>query len=290
MRIVVLSEMEAIRLNIIVQFLLDMGHHIPLVVTTPGLPKNLHESKMERFQKRLTGLNYTPPVLIITTVKILSSLLTGVEPDIVLTLKFPFRLPPSVLSLPRLGAVNFHPSMLPHYRGPNPIGWQILQNEPFMGLTFHRMSKDYDTGPIILQDRLPITEDDDIRSLVEKMFPGAIIRLLPEVLQLVNDGYPGIEQDHNKATYAPSFSETQRTIDWTKPTKESVRLVRAAAFHGVTAHTNIGSYRVFGCHWQSEKLGRSSQIGEEITRTEENTILVQTSDGCFVMTEYKRLD
>ncbi|MFX0185270.1 MAG: methionyl-tRNA formyltransferase [Candidatus Hodarchaeota archaeon] len=229
-------------------------------------------------------------MLSIKNLKYLSSILFGIEPDIILTMKFSFRLPKSILDIPSIGAINFHPSTLPKYRGPNPIGWQILNNEPFMGLTFHFMSEEYDTGPIILQDKIPISEEDDIRSLTDKLFPGAIIRLLPKVLQLVGDGYLGIEQNHDEATNAPSFSEIQRTIDWTKSTIEIVRTVRSVAFYGAIAKTNNGLYQVFGCYCCSEKLGRQFKIGEEITVTEENNILVRTSDGLLKITEYKKIN
>jgi len=267
-----------------------MGYDIPLVITTPGLSKKLNEEKMERFKQRLINLSYNQSVLIIMNSKLLSNILVGIEPDIILTMKFPFRLPKSVLDIPRFGAINFHPSKLPQYRGPNPIGWQVLNNEPFMSLTFHFMREEYDSGPIIVQDQIPITEKDDIRSLVEKMFPLTVMRLLPEALRLVGDGYLGIEQDHDEATYAPSFSEAQRTIDWTKSTKDIVRLVRATAFHGVVAKTDKGSYQVFRCDSWSGKLHTPSQIGEEITEAQEGGFLVRTSDGCLLITEYKDID
>lgn len=289
-RIVVLSEFEATKLNAVIDSLQNMGYEIPLVVTTPGFPKKLNKDKMERFKKRLIHLNYNPPVLIIMNSKILPSVLPGIESDIILTMKFSFRLPQSVLDIPRIGAINFHPSKLPRYRGPNPIGWQILNNEPFMGLTFHFMREEYDSGPIIAQDQIPITEKDDIRSLVDKMFPVIITRLLPKALRLVGDGYLGIEQNNDEVTHAPSFSETQRTIDWTRSTQAIIRLVRAAAFHGVVARTDKGSYRVFRCDPWLEKLHMSSQVGEEVTETQENGILIRTSDGCLIITEYEHID
>ena len=68
------------------------------------------------------------------------------SPDLALCLGFPWKLTPEMLSVPRLGVVNTHPSLLPRYRGPNPVAWAIRNGDTEIGMTFHRMDPELDTG------------------------------------------------------------------------------------------------------------------------------------------------
>jgi methionyl-tRNA formyltransferase len=84
----------------------------------------------------------------------IAPLLRALEPDLVLCAGFPWKLPLEALEVPRLGVVNFHPSLLPRYRGPIPVGWAIRNGDREIGVTFHRMAAELDTGPILSQGRL----------------------------------------------------------------------------------------------------------------------------------------
>src|SRR6266545_4679095 len=85
-------------------------------------------------------------------------------------------------SIPRLGCVNVHPSFLPRYRGPSPIGWQLFNGEAFLGVTLHRMDVGFDTGPVLLQWRTRIGREDTPQSLRRKVHRQAIQRL-PQLLR-----------------------------------------------------------------------------------------------------------
>lgn len=76
--------------------------------------------------------------------------------DVVFVITFPWRIPAPILSLPRLGFFNFHYALLPNYKGAHPIFWQIRNGEPFGGLTIHRMDAGFDSGPIAIQQKVPI--------------------------------------------------------------------------------------------------------------------------------------
>jgi len=287
MRIALLSELPAAGLNTLIDSLKLAGHEVPVLVTTPGRASSIDEAKLRRFRDRLSGLDYGSSVLTVPDLAILPAVLEGIKPDLLLTMKFSFRLPLTLLRVPRMGAVNFHPSLLPKYRGPNPIGWQILNDEPGIGLTFHRMAEHYDTGPVILQDHMPLQEGDDIRSIVARMFPGAILSALPKVLDLVEAGYPGVAQDELAATYAPSFSREQRTVDWRQTGNDIVRLIRSAAFHGTFAVTDNGSYLVFSAVTTNGFSSCSTNLGGEIPARLTNGPTVRASDGFIMFTEYE---
>ena len=84
----------------------------------------------------------------------LSELLTDMSqppPDFILTACFPYKLPQAITQLAEVAALNLHPSLLPAYRGPYPIFWQLRNNEPRMGITLHILSDELDAGDVILQ-------------------------------------------------------------------------------------------------------------------------------------------
>lgn len=290
MKIAILSEFDADGINPVVESLRLKGYEIPLIVTTPGLPREQNLQKLERFRSRLPGYDFTVPVLAMKNLKLLPQVLRGIEPDIILTMRFPFRLSKEILDIPKMCAINFHPSKLPKYRGPNPIGWQILNQEPAMGLTFHITEPNYDTGPIILQDEIEITDDDDIRTLVQKVLPEAFSRLLPKVFDRIAQGNNGTKQDEKAATYAPSFTPTQRTADWSKSTDEIRRMIRAAAYHGVVAKTNNAEYKVYRTKKANSQQPDLYKPGQELKSDQDGSLLVQAVDGQIQFTEFVKID
>src|SRR5260221_9523072 len=123
---------------------------------------------------------------------------------------------PELLALPRLGCVNTHPSLLPRYRGPNPLFWQFMNGETQGGLTMHRMDVDFDTGPILVQRAIEIAPDDDVDNFFPKLL--AIGQpMIPEMLQAVAAGVSGTPQPTEGASYAPLCKDTERWLDWTTP-------------------------------------------------------------------------
>ena len=88
----------------------------------------------------------------------IAPLLRGLEPDLVVCMGFPWKIPPDALAVPRLGWLNGHPSLLPRHRGPIPVAWAIRNGDEEYGITFHRMDAELDTGAILAQRPLPIGE------------------------------------------------------------------------------------------------------------------------------------
>src|ERR1700754_4290807 len=74
----------------------------------------------------------------------LGQALAGYDLDLIVVYGFPWRIPSSVLTIPRFGAINIPPSLLPRYRGPSPVLWAIRNGDPAMGITVHRMDENFD--------------------------------------------------------------------------------------------------------------------------------------------------
>jgi len=121
------------------------------------------------------------PLVFPPTRRALTQLLRPFEPDLVLCTGFPWRIPAAALAVPTLGWVNGHPSLLPEYRGPTPMAWAVRNGETEIGLTYHRMDEDFDTGAILAQGSVPLGDEDTLSSLNDKFGPLAV-RLLPAAL------------------------------------------------------------------------------------------------------------
>jgi methionyl-tRNA formyltransferase len=161
----------------------------------------------------------------------IAPLLAAVAPDLVLCAGFPWKLPPDALAVPRLGVVNFHPSLLPRYRGPIPVAWAIRNGETEIGITFHRMAPGLDTGPILAQAPITLADEWSWDELGPRM-RDVVRRILPVALERAERGDPGEGQDESRAEYLSFFEPEYATVDWSRPAPEIVRQVRAWRFGG----------------------------------------------------------
>jgi methionyl-tRNA formyltransferase len=138
-----------------------------------------------------------------------------------------FIVPPQVFSVPRLGSICFHPSLLPKYRGASAINWALIKGEKVTGLTLFWVDKGIDTGPILLQKEVKVDPDDTTGSLYfNKIFPLGI-EAIREAVDLIKAGNPPrIVQDESKATYDPPCRDEHAKIDWSKLATEVYNLIR----------------------------------------------------------------
>jgi methionyl-tRNA formyltransferase len=198
-----------------------LGHRVVGVVTSPG-------PKRRRSSAYLEVVAAVPPgvdVIVSNHPERWAAMLAPLRPDLIISGGFPWRIPSDVLALPRLGAINMHPALLPRYRGPAAIEWAFRNGDAELGFSVHRLSPDFDTGPILAQARIPIADDDDIDSLVAKF--GPVLPGLGQALERVARGDPGEDQDEAEATYAGLFDEEWRIIDWSQPARTIHNQVRS---------------------------------------------------------------
>lgn len=91
------------------------------------------------------------------------------EPDVLFVHAYPRKLPRTVYEIPSLGTVNIHPSLLPLHRGPSPTLEVLAAQEKETGLTSHYMDEGYDTGPIVHQERVFVSQEDTLETIIERL-------------------------------------------------------------------------------------------------------------------------
>jgi methionyl-tRNA formyltransferase len=155
----------------------------------------------------------------------IAPLLASVEPDLVVCMGFPWKIPPDALAVPRLGWLNGHPSLLPMHRGPLPIAWAIRSGDDEIGVTFHRMDAELDTGPILSQRRFPLAGLEPPDPFYLRL--GHVVgEALAEALERLASGDEGDEQPEG-GSYESFFTEEDARLDLSRPAAEVHRLVWA---------------------------------------------------------------
>ena len=155
----------------------------------------------------------------------IAHLLAAVEPDLVVCMGFPWKIPPEALAVPRLGWLNGHPSLLPRHRGPLPVAWAIREGDEEIGITFHRMDADLDTGPILSQRRYPLGELQPPDTFYPEL--GQVVgEALAEALERLAAGDEGTPQEKG-GSYESFFAEEDVWLDLVRPAAEVHRLAWA---------------------------------------------------------------
>jgi methionyl-tRNA formyltransferase len=128
------------------------------------------------------------------------------------------------LRIPSHGFMNVHPSLLPHYRGPEPVYWAIADGAVSTGISLHRAVPRVDAGPILAQAEVPIAADDTAGTLTRRLV-GAGLPLLAEALAALLEDSPGVHPDLEKGSYRPSVGH--RRLDEAPTATVAERMVRA---------------------------------------------------------------
>lgn len=153
--------------------------------------------------------------------------LASLKPELIVVAAFGQILPREVLSLPKFGCLNIHPSLLPQHRGPSPVATSLLCGDLLTGVTIILMDEGLDSGPILAQEKVGIAATDTTGSLTAKLAhvgAGLLMDTLPKWLK--GELEPG-PQDESQATYSRLITSKDGEIDWHLPAVELWQRVRA---------------------------------------------------------------
>lgn len=153
----------------------------------------------------------------------------ALEPDFLVVVAYGQILPQAVLDIPRIMPINVHASLLPRWRGAAPIHAAIRAGDIYTGVTTMQMDAGMDTGPILLQDSIPIAPTETGQSLHDKLAPLGADLLIHTLRWLINGSIaPHPQPTHEDLiTYAPQIKKSDGAIDWAQSAIEIDQHVRA---------------------------------------------------------------
>lgn len=157
--------------------------------------------------------------------------LTHLTPDLLIVASFGKIIPREILEIPKLGAINIHPSKLPKYRGPSPIQSQILDGVTDSAISFILMDNKMDHGPLIFQEPYEIKPEDTFETLLIKMFARSA-EILPTLINSLNDEkITPIPQNETEATYCEEIKKADGYFDINNPPDNETLQKMIRAYH-----------------------------------------------------------
>jgi methionyl-tRNA formyltransferase len=135
--------------------------------------------------------------------------------------------PQDFVNIPRRGTIQYHPSLLPKYRGPSSINWPIIRGETKTGLSIFRPTDGLDEGPVILQSETPIGPDDTLGSVYfDRLFPMGVKALLEAADLVISSKHREVVQDESQATYEGWCRKAEARINWANHVDFAYNLIR----------------------------------------------------------------
>lgn len=203
-------------------------HEITAVVTQPDRPKG-RSGKVVSSPVKMYALEKEIPVLTPERIKTAEAIaeLSKYEADIYVVAAFGQILSAEILHMPKYGCVNVHASLLPEYRGAAPIQWSIADGKSETGVTIMQMNEGLDTGDILTQTVVPITQEDTGESLFDKLMVAGAKLIVDTLVKIENNDVVPMPQDESKATYAKILKKEMGCIDFTQSAQDIEYRIRA---------------------------------------------------------------
>ena len=200
------------------------GLDIVAVVTTPDRPAGrgmkMVGSPVKEFAVE-KGLKLFQPEKIAKNDEFKDAI-RALEPDLVVVVSYGIILPKSFLKIPKLGAINVHPSMLPKYRGPAPIQWAVINGDKTTGVTIMYLNEQMDAGDLIVQQEVEIDKDETTGDLWNRLSKIGANLLLDSVHKIEN-GTASRTVQPEEYTLAPMLDKTMSKIDWDEKTALEIK-------------------------------------------------------------------
>lgn len=264
--------------------LYENKHDIRLVITQKDRPRG-RGKKIQFTPVKEKALEYGIEVFQPTNINSLDSIekLKEIQPDFIVVAAFGQILKREVLDIPRYGCINVHASLLPKYRGAAPINWAIINGETETGITIMNMEEGLDTGDIISQKSIFISEDDDCQSIHDELAILGAELLIETIEDIVAGNAIYRVQDDNKSSYSPMIFKNTGKIDWNNGAKDIVNLIRGLKSWPVAYTSYKGDNMKI--HRADALCERSKGIPGEIIKVSNDGLYVKALDGVVVIRE-----
>jgi methionyl-tRNA formyltransferase len=265
--------------------LVNAGHAIVAVLTRPdrpagrGLAPAASPVKQAAEGRRLPVLQ--PATLKDPTVQ---AALAALAPDALIVVAYGLILPPAVLEIPRLGALNAHASLLPRWRGAAPIERALLAGDPVTGVCIMQMDAGLDTGPVLLSEAVPIAAHDTAGALHDRLAPLGARLLVAALAGLAAGTLQATPQPTAGVTYAAKIEKRESRIDWRRSAAEIERQVRAFdPSPGAMARLREMELKI----WRARLVAGDGAPGE-VVRSDPDGPVVGCGEGALRLEELQR--
>jgi methionyl-tRNA formyltransferase len=207
--------------------LLKSRHTVAAIVSQPDRPKGRGHRLAATPTKELAalcGVKVFQPVKLRDEAFLAQ--LAELEPDLGVVAAYGRILPDAILTLPRLGMLNVHASLLPKYRGAAPVHRAVMAGDTQTGVTIMRVVQELDAGPMLATAARPIGPDETSAEVERALAEAGATLLLDVVDRLAGGELTETPQDDTQATYAPKILKSESPIDWSLPAARIHNLVR----------------------------------------------------------------
>ena len=275
------------------QAILQAGFTVPLVLTQPDRPAGRGMKLQASAVKQLAlehGITVAQPQSLRLDGKYpddalaAQAALQASQADVLVVAAYGLILPQWVLSLPRLGCLNIHGSLLPRWRGAAPIHRAIEAGDVETGITIMQMDIGLDTGDMLLIERERIRPDDTTAALHDRLAHlGG--RMIVEALELAAcGGLTATPQPAEGVTYAHKIDKAEAAIDWRQSAEQIARKVRAFdPFPGCTFDLAGQTIKV----WAANVVNASGQAGQVLT-AQGDDLVVACGAGALALRTLQR--
>ena len=264
--------------------LVEAGHEVTAVITQPDRPKG-RGNKMAFPEVKTRALELGLPVHQPDSVKdgAFLELLKSYDPEVIVVVAFGRILPQAVLDLPPYGCVNVHGSLLPEYRGAAPIQRAVLDGRKETGVTTMRMDIGMDTGDMLMQATLPITDEDTTGTMFDKLAELGGKVLIDTLAGLENGTVVPVKQDDSKATHAARILKEDEVIRWEDSAEKIFCQIRGLSpAPGAYTWWNGERLKLWKARISDRETGKAPGTVVAISK---NALTVQTGKGCLEVLE-----
>lgn len=265
----------------VLKSIIDAGEHtVEFVLTQPDRPAG-RGRKIKQSEVKLCALENNISVHQPTDSNELESDSLS-NCDLLLVVAYGLLITPEVLAKPKYGCINIHTSLLPRWRGAAPIQRAIEAGDKETGITFMQMDRGLDTGPILEQINCPIGANETGGELHDRLAEISASNINQLLTKISNNELTAVKQDESKKTYANKISKQEAKIDWTKPSMELERKVRAFNPFPVT-HTQINNIDIR--IWETKVKNNTQSLSPGTILKNKSSLDIVTGDGVLAITK-----
>lgn len=212
--------------------------------------------------------------------------LRALSPDVIVVVAYGQKLGNDVLQMPRFYCLNIHPSLLPKYRGPEPVARAILNGDAFTGVCIVKVVEKMDAGPVLGIARVGVQAESTTPEMEEQLSVVGAELLVDVITQIGERRQVEIPQDEREASYAKKFEKNDGRIDWRKPAAKIQNFVRAlipypCAFTFLGGKQRIVIHRVRGSRYPQKPEHRPGSI----LSVDKDSFRVACADGDLTILE-----